>query len=97
MIARRVEFVGGRWRELGDTRLRQDESAALDYAGTLPPGTVAVVGRVVVRPDAFHLDSLASHLRDTRSAVSRQLYEQALAEMNASDYVLFRDARRVAR
>ena len=97
VIARRVEFVRGQWRELGDTRLRQDESATLDYVGTLPPGTVAVVSRVVVRPDAFHLDSLASHLRHTRSAVSRQLYEQALAEMDTSDYVLLSDARRVAR
>ncbi len=97
LIARRVAFAGGQWTELGDTRLRQDESATLDYAGAMPPGTVAVVGTVFVRPDAYHVDSLASHLRDTKSAASRRLYEEALAEMTNSGYVLFSEARRVAR
>lgn len=88
-------FAGGQWKELGDRRLRQDESATIEYAGALPPGTMAVVGSVVVRPDAFHVASLTSHLRDTRSPASRPLYQQALAEMKNSDYVLFREARRV--
>jgi len=97
LIARRVAFARGQWTELGDTRLHQDESATLDYTGTLPPGTVAVVGTVYVRPDAYHVDSLASHLRDTKSQASRRLYEEALAEMKNSGYVLFSDVRRVAR
>ena len=83
--------------ELGDTRLRQDETATLDYTGTIPPGTVAVVGSVVVRPDAFHVRSLAGHLRETRSPASRQSYEQALAEMRNTGYVLFREERPVPR
>ena len=48
-------------------------------------------------PDAFHLRSLAGHLRDTRSAASRRSYEQALAEMRNTGYVLFREERPVAR
>jgi hypothetical protein len=55
------------------------------------------VGSVVVRPDAFHVRSLAGHLRETRSPSSRQSYEQALAEMRNSDYVLFREERRLVR
>ncbi len=97
LIARRVAFARGQWTELGDTRLRQDERATLDFAGAMPPGTVAVVGTVFVRPDAYHVDSLASHLRDTTSPASRRLYEEALAEMKNSGYVLFSEARRVAR
>jgi mono/diheme cytochrome c family protein len=97
LIARRVVFERGQWTELGDTRLRQDETATLDYTGAVPPGTVAVVASVVVRPDAFHLRSLAGHLRDTRSAASRRSYEQALAEMRNTGYVLFREERPVAR
>lgn len=97
LIARRVAFARGQWTELGDTRLRQDERATLDYAGAMPRGTVAVVGTVFVRPDAYHVDSLASHLRDTTSHASRRLYEAALAEMTNSGYVLFSEARRVAR
>ena len=63
----------------------------------VPAGhTVAVVGTVFVRPDAYHVDSLASHLRDTTSPASRRLYEEALAEMKNSGYVLFSEARRVA-
>jgi len=97
LIARRVVFERGEWKELGDTRLLQDETATLDYTGAIPPGTVAVVASVVVRPDAYHLGSLASRQRETRSPASRQSYEQALAEMRNSDYVLFREERRLAR
>ena len=96
-IARRVVVDGGEWRELEDTRLLQDETATLTYEGVVPAGTQAVVGRVIVRPDAYHLGSLASHLRDTRSPASRRLYEQALAEMRQSDYVLFQDVKDVSR
>ncbi|MCC7033523.1 MAG: hypothetical protein IT179_11895, partial [Acidobacteria bacterium] len=97
LIARRVAFERGEWREIADTRLDQDETATLDYTGTIPPGTVAVVGTVVVRPDAYHVGSLAGRMRETRSAASRQLYEQALAEMQNTDYVLVREERRLVR
>ncbi|MBL8136781.1 MAG: c-type cytochrome [Acidobacteria bacterium] len=97
LIARRVAFARGQWTELGDTRLRQDERATLEFVGVMPPGTVAVVGTVFVRPDAYHVSSLAQHLRDTTSPVSRRLYEVALAEMGNSDYVLFSEARQVTR
>ncbi|MEW6323423.1 MAG: c-type cytochrome [Acidobacteriota bacterium] len=97
LIARRVVFDNGEWRELGDTRLDQDETAILDYAGALPPGTIVVAGTVVVRPDAYHVTSLARHMRETTSAASRRSYEQALAEMRASEYVLFREERAVGR
>lgn len=97
LIARKVVFERGQWTELSDTRLDQDESATLDYTGPLPPGTVAIVGSVIVRPDAFHVVSLAGHLRDTRSPGSRRSYEQALAEMQNSDYVLFREVRQLTR
>ena len=97
LIARTVVFERGQWTERSDTRLDQDESATLEYAGPLPPGTVAIVGSVVVRPDAFHVVSLARHLRDTRSPASRRSYEQALAEMRNSDYVLFKEVRPLPR
>ena len=44
-----------------------------------------------------HVVSLARHLRDSRSPASRRSYEQALAEMRSSDYVLFREERRLPR
>ena len=47
-------------------------------------------------PDAFHVESLAARLRDTRSPASRRSYERALAEMRSSDYVLFRMERPLA-
>lgn len=97
LIARRVVFERGEWREIADTRLDQDETATLDYTGAIPPGTVAVVGTVVVRPDAYHVGSLAGRLRETRSAASRQLYQQALAEMQNTDYVLVREERVLSR
>ena len=97
LIGRRVRYQRGEWTELGDTRLDQDETAALDYAGAIPPDAVALVASVVVRPDAFHVGSLASHLRDTRSSASRRSYEHALAEMRNSDYVLFKREWRVPR
>jgi len=97
LIARRVAFANGQWTQQSDTRLNQDETATLDYTGALPPGAVAVLGSVVVRPDAFHVASLASHLRDTRSPASRRSYESALAEMRSSDYVLFGTERWLAR
>ncbi len=97
LIARRVVLADGEWTELGDTRLRQDESATIEYMGALPPGIVSAVGTVIVRPDAYHLGSLAAHLRDAKSAGSRRLYEQGLAEMRASDYVLFREERLLPR
>jgi len=93
LIARKVAFERGQWKELSDTRLDQDESATLEYTGPLPPGTIAIVGSVIVRPDAFHVVSLAGHLRDTRSPASRRSYEGALAEIRNSDYVLFREVR----
>ena len=83
----------GTWRELGDTRLAQDASATLTHDGTLPPGTVAVAGSVIVRPDAYHERSLAGHLAATTSDESRRQYEHALAEMRQSAYVLFREVR----
>ncbi|MDH4065229.1 MAG: hypothetical protein OEW19_12580, partial [Acidobacteriota bacterium] len=97
LIARRVAFERGQWTELGDTRLAQDETATLDYVGAIPPGAVAAVGTIVVRPDAYHVSSLASHLRETQSQASRESYEQALAEMQNSDYVLFREERLLRR
>jgi mono/diheme cytochrome c family protein len=97
LISRKVVFAQGEWKELSDTRLDQDETATLEYTGPIPRGTVAVVGSVVVRPDAFHVVSLASHLRDSRSPASRRSYEQALAEMQNSDYVLFREERLLPR
>ena len=97
LIGRQVTTEGGGWRELSDTRLLQDETATLTYQGALPPGTLAIAGSVIVRPDAYHVRSLAGHLRETRSDASRRLYQQALAEMGQSDYVLFRDVRDVPR
>ncbi|MBP7779529.1 MAG: c-type cytochrome [Acidobacteria bacterium] len=97
LVARQVAFVNGEWTEQRDTRLRQDEAATLDFNGAVPPGTVAIVGSVVVRPDAFHVGSLANRLRDTRSPASRRSYELALAEMRSSDYVLFREERWLSR
>ncbi|OGA44437.1 MAG: hypothetical protein A3G25_03735 [Betaproteobacteria bacterium RIFCSPLOWO2_12_FULL_63_13] len=93
LIARRVTFANGEWREVSDTRLRQDETATIEYTGAVPPRAVAIIGSVVVRPDAFHVGSLESHLRRTRSPASRRSYERALAEMRNSDYVLFREER----
>jgi mono/diheme cytochrome c family protein len=95
LIARRVAFERGEWTELGDTRLLQDETATLEYNGALPAGTTAVAGSVRVRPDAFHVASLAAHLRDSRSPASRRSYERALVEMQGSDYELFREEYRV--
>ena len=93
LIGRRVTLEDGNWRELGDTRLAQDASATLTHDGTLPPGTVAVAGSVIVRPDAYHERSLAGHLAATTSDESRRQYEHALAEMRQSAYVLFREVR----
>ena len=97
LIGRQVTTEGGEWREQSDTRLRQDETATLVYGGALPSGTVAIAGSVIVRPDAYHVHSLAGHMRDTRSEQSRRLYQQALAEMGQSDYVLFREVRDLPR
>jgi hypothetical protein len=97
LISRRAVFVRGEWTEQSDTRLRQDETATLDYNGAIPSWAIAVVGSVLVRPDAFHVGSLESHLRETRSPASRRSYEQALAEMRSSDYVLFREERQLLR
>lgn len=97
LIARRVTFANGEWTQTSDTRLHQDQSATLEYAGALPPGTFAVIGSVVVRPDAYHVRSLESRLRATRSPESRRSYERALAEMRNSDYLLFREERRLPR
>ena len=93
LIGRRVTLEDGTWRELGDTRLAQDASATLTHDGNLPPGTVAVAGSVIVRPDAYHERSLAGHLAATASDESRRQYEHALAEMRQSAYVLFREVR----
>lgn len=97
LIARRVTAVNGVWTQQSDTRLHQDETATLEYTGAAPPGTVAIIGTVIVRPDAYHVRTLESRLRQTRSPESRRSYEQALAEMRASDYVLFREERRLTR
>jgi hypothetical protein len=88
-----VVSQGGVWRELSDTRLLQDQTATLTHAGSLPPGTRAIAGSVIVRPDAYHVRSLGGHMRATTSEASKQMYAQALAEMGQSDYVLFREVR----
>jgi mono/diheme cytochrome c family protein len=95
LIARKLSFALGKWSELSDTRLRPDETATLDYDGPIPPGAVTIVGRVVVLPDAWHQNSLASLLRDASSRESRRSYEAALAEMQRSGYTLFRVERRL--
>ncbi len=95
LIARQVAFANGAWTQSADTRLRQDETATLDYVGAVPPGAIAIVGSIIVRPDAYHVRSLGVRLRETTSERSRQAYAQALAEMRSSEYVLFRDGRRL--
>jgi len=97
LIGRQAVVEQGQWRELSDTRLLQDETATLTYSGVPPPGATAIVGSVVVRPDAYHVRSLAANLRQARTDESRRLYEQALAEIRQSDYVLFREVRDVPR
>lgn len=93
LIGRHVVSQGGVWRELSDTRLLQDQTATLTHTGPLPPGTRALAGSVIVRPDAYHVRSLTGHLRATTSDASKRMYAQALAEMGQSDYVLFREVR----
>jgi hypothetical protein len=95
LIARKLSFALGKWSELSDTRLRPDETATLDYDGPIPPGAVTIVGRVVVLPDAWHQNSLASLLRDASSRESQRSYQAALAEMQRSGYTLFRTERRL--
>lgn len=74
---------GGVWRELSDTRLLQDQTATLTHTGRLPPGTRALAGSVIVRPDAYHVRSLTGHMRATTSDASKRMYAQALAEIGA--------------
>jgi mono/diheme cytochrome c family protein len=95
LVARKMSFARGEWRQLSDTRLRADETATLEHAGPLPEGTSTLIGSVVVVPDAWHLESLAARLRDARSETSRRYYEAALAEANQSAYTLFRTERRL--
>jgi mono/diheme cytochrome c family protein len=93
LVARKVAFASGRWSEVSDTRLRPDETATLDFNGPVPAGTVALVGGVIVRPDAWHEQSLEVRLQQTRSPASRRSYESALAVIRKSMYVLFRSER----
>lgn len=93
LIARQVSFANGQWQQLSDTRLRQDETATIEYTGAIAPRAVAVIGSVVVRPDAFHLRSLEARRRRTSSPASQRSYERALAEMRNADYVLFSEER----
>ena len=88
----RCFVVGGHRRSVGKTAL----TVALVRALELRPVATMKVSAHRHGGGHHHVDSLASHLRDTTSAASRRLYEEALIEMTNSGYVVFSEARRVA-
>jgi hypothetical protein len=93
LIARTVAVAAGRWSQIADTRLRPDETATLTFAGPIPAGARTIVGRVIVWPDAWHVESFQTHLQVSRSERARLLYQTALEETQRSRYPLFQQER----
>ncbi|MGH7544192.1 MAG: multiheme c-type cytochrome [Gemmatimonadota bacterium] len=90
VLQRAVHFDGTSWTEREDDRIPPGESRSLEWKGAAPFGAARVIGRVVVRPDAFYRDFFADLLADPlRSTVSRTLLEEALSRTESSPYVLW--------
>ncbi len=90
ILQRDVEFDGTAWVEHEDDRIPPGESRSLEWRGAAPRGATQVIGRVVVRPDAFYRDFFADLLADsTLAPASRALFEEALQRTEESPFVLW--------
>ena len=88
VIGRRVDFDGTDWRETADTRLRPNQSAAVDIAWA---GAKRARLWLEIQPDDFyHSVTYAQLLRDLpKSGEARRLIAEADARAKASVYTLF--------
>jgi hypothetical protein len=89
------QFVIGRHvpqdlsREIADTRIAPDATAAFDYSGPRQLDAAQLVWQVEVQPDAFYLEMYQGLLRGPQSAKSRRLITQARDNAAASPYLIF--------
>lgn len=89
------QFVIGRQvsqdlsREIADTRIAPDATAAFDYRGPRHDSAVALVWEVEVQPDAFYLELYEGLLRDAPEGNSRSLIAQARDAAAASPFQVF--------
>lgn len=90
-LQRDVYFDGTAWIEREDDRIPAGESGSLVWRGPAPAGAARVVGRVVVRPDAFYADLFERLVRTTApDEPARPLLEAALERTLASPFELWR-------
>lgn len=89
-LKRDVFFNGSEWVERADSRIPAGESQSLEWSGPAPPGSWLVIGRVVVRPDAFYTGVFQTLLNGQLSDEARSLLEEALAGSLESPYELLR-------
>jgi len=75
--------------ELSDTRLLPGAEAVLGYDAPLRREAVALVYRVRVEPDAFYADFYRGVLSGNGLPADPGMMRQALADAEASEYVLF--------
>lgn len=75
--------------ELSDTRLLPGAEAVLGYDAPLRREAAALVYRVRVEPDAFYAHFYREVLRGNGVPADRAMMTQALADAEASEYVLF--------
>lgn len=91
VLQRDVHFDGTEWVESEDDRIPPGESRSLVWAGAAPPRAKRVVGRVMVRPDAFYRDFFADLMAEpSQIPASVKLLEEALDRTEESPYELWR-------
>jgi hypothetical protein len=89
-LQREVYFDGSQWIEREDDRIPAGETRALEWTGAAPSGATRVVGRVIVRPDAFYTAMFNGLVpRTPADSPARPILEAALTAAAESPYVLF--------
>lgn len=82
--------------ELADTRLMPDEKRRYLYDRPFDPRAVAVVFRIVVRPDVFYAAFYRATLSDSEFRKGRAALREALRRATTSSYVAFEARREIS-
>ncbi len=77
-------------QEIADTRLPPDGEAKLVYRVAMHPNAVALVFQIRVEPDAFYTQFYKTVLEGKTAGKGESLIRQALAESEASTFMLYR-------
>jgi len=86
-IARRIDYQGGAWVELSDTRLAPDSSVVVSAAAT--PGARHARAEISVQPDAFYQGVFETLLSGMLSDTSRAVLGEAHRAAEGSPFKIF--------